>query len=240
MTKLAIGASLLILLCFTMASITMVQAKTAVVGVSQGDVFEYNMVSHWSSLFTDTIPEELLELNQTEWLRVTVTGISGSQISTRVTTHYRNGTEISADGSCNIETGEGSGGPPFIGANLGKNDLVNPSASESWYINETVTRTYKDGPRETNHLNLEYTGNSSEIGEFNTVYDYYFDKNTGVLVEYNSEFSYTGLTSIARSTLTSSSVWVIPEFPAFIILPVFMMMTLFAVAAKKRLFHRSP
>ena len=80
-----------------------------------------------------------MEQNQTEWIRVTVTGVSGSQILTQITTHYQNGTEISSDGSSNIETGEGSGGPPFIGADLGKNGLINPSASEPWYINETVT-----------------------------------------------------------------------------------------------------
>lgn len=239
MTKSAIGASVLILLCLAMTGITMVQGQTTV-GVSQGDVFEYDMVSYWSSLYYDTVPEELLELNQTEWLRATVTGVSGSQISTRVTAHFRNGTEISSDGSCNIDTGENPGGPPFISANLGKNDLVNPSASEKWYINETVTRTYKDGSRQTNHLRLEYVENSTDVGEYNRIYEYYFDKNTGALVEYKYEFSYTGLTSIQQSKLISSSVWVIPEFPAFIILPLFAMITLFAVAARKRLFHRLP
>jgi hypothetical protein len=183
--------------------------KTAVVGVSQGDVFEYDMVSHWNSLSTDTVPAELLELNQTERIIVTVTEVSGSRISTQVTTRYRNGTEINSDGFCDIETGELLEGPPFIGADLGKNDLVNPSASEPWYINETVTRTYKDGPRETNHLRLEHIEDSDTVGEFTQIYDYYFDKSTGVLVEYTSEFSYTGLTSITRSKLTSSNVWLV-------------------------------
>jgi hypothetical protein len=221
-------------------SIALAQAQT-VVGVSQGNVFEYDIVSHWDSLFSDTVPAELLELNQTQWIRVTVTGVSGSTISTRVITHYRNGTEIGSDGSCNIDTGENPGGPPFISTNLDKNDLVNPSAAEAWYINETVTRTYKGGARETNHLNVEFTGNSSDVGEFSTVYDYYFDKSTGVLVEYTSELSYTGLTSITQSKITSSNVWVIPEFPSVTILSLFIVMTLFiAVAAKKRLGHRSP
>jgi hypothetical protein len=217
----------------------MVQAQTTV-GVSQGDVFEYDMVTHWNSLLTATPPSELLELNQTEWIRVAVTGVSGSQILTRITTHYRNGTEIGSDESCDIETLEFSGGPPFIGANLGRNDLVNPSASEPWYINETVTRTYKNGPRQTNHLKLETISDSPDVGEISLIYDYYFDKSTGVTVEYYYEFSYSGLTSITQSKIISSNVWVIPEFPSFIILPAFMMITLFAVAIKKRLFHHSP
>jgi hypothetical protein len=237
MNKLVIGTSLLILLCFIVTGVTIVQAQAAV-GVSQGDVFEYDMVSYWNPLFTGTPPAELLDMNRTEWIRVTVTGVSGSQISTRITTRYRNGTEISSDGTCDIETGETAGGPPFIAANLGRNDLVNPSASEKWYINETVTRTYRNGPRETNHLNLEYTGSSSDAGEFSSVYDYYFDKSTGVLVEYNTEFSQSQLTTITHSKLISSSVWAVPEFPVFIILPLIAMVTLCAVAAKKRLFRQ--
>jgi hypothetical protein len=240
MNKLVIGASLLILLCFIVTGMTIVQAQ-AVVGVSQGDVFEYDMVSYWNPLFTGTPPAELLELNRTEWIRVTVTGVSGSQISTRTTTRYLNGTEISSDGVCDIETGVTEGGPPFIGANLGVSDSVTPSAdSDPWYVNETVTRTYKDGSRETNHLNLEYTGSSADGGDLSSVYDYYFDKSTGVLVEYNTEFSQSELTTITRSKLVSSSVWVVPEFPALIIIPLFVMVTLFAVAAKKRHFHRLP
>jgi len=242
MTKLAIGASMLILLCLAMTGITMVQGQTTV-GVSQGNVFEYDMVTYFSSIYTGTIPEELLELNQTQWIRVTITGVSGSTVSTRTTTHFRNGTEEGSDGSFNIDTGDSTGSPPpFIGANLGKGSLINPSASDKWYVNETVTRTYKEGSRQTNHLKLEYVQNSSDatVGEFTRTYDYYFDKNTGALVEYKYEFSYSGLTSIQQSELVSSNVWVIPEFSVFIILPILAMVTLSAVAAKKRLFNRLP
>lgn len=209
MAKLALRASLLLFLCFTMASTMMVQAKTAVVGVSQGDIFEYDMVAYWDSLFTDAPSAELLALNQTEWIRVTVTEVSDSLISMQVTTHYRNGTEISLDGFCDIETGELSEGPPFIGANLGKNDLVNPSASEPWYINETVTRTYADGTRETNHLIIVSKSTSETVGELTHIYDYYFDKSTGALVEYAYEFSYSGYASIQHSKLISSNVWLV-------------------------------
>lgn len=212
MTKLATRTILLIFLCLTVASTMIVNAETSVVGVSQGDTLEYDIVSQWNSAFTDTVPAELIELNQTEWIRITVTEVSGSLITTQVTTHYQNGTETNTDSTCDIDTGELTGeGPPFIGANLGKNDLVNPAVSEPWYINETVTRNYKDGPRETNHLRLEDTEVSEAVGEFTQIFDYYFDKSTGVLVEYTSEFSYSGLESIARSKLISSNVWLVDE-----------------------------
>ncbi|KON32421.1 hypothetical protein AC478_00275 [miscellaneous Crenarchaeota group-1 archaeon SG8-32-3] len=208
MTKIAAMTILLIFLCLTVASIMIVNAETSVVGVSQGDIFEYDIVAEWNSAFTDETPAELIELNQTEWIRITVTEVSGTVITTDVTTHYRNGTETNSDSACDIDTGDLSGeGPPFIGANLGRNDLVNPVASEPWYINETVTRNYKDGPRETNHLRLEDTEVSETVGEFTQIFDYYFDKSTGALVEYTSDFFYSGLRSVTRSKLISSNVW---------------------------------
>jgi hypothetical protein len=239
MTKLAIGAFLLFLLCPTIMGITLAQPQT-VVGVKQGDVFEYSMRSFWTCTFMDTPPADLVELNQTEWVRVTVTEVSGSQIKTQITTHYRNGTEINSDEICDIDTGELSGGPPFISANLDKNGIINPSNPEPWFVNETITTYYEDTVREVNLLKFEETGILSEVGEYIRITEYYFDKDTGVLVEYFYEFSYTGLTSITQSKLIASNVWAIPEFPSLIILPVFMMITLFAVAIKKRLFHRPP
>jgi hypothetical protein len=239
MTNLAIRGFLLFLLCAPIMGITIAQAQT-VVGVKQGDVFEYDMRSFWTCTFMDTPPADLMELNQTEWLRVTVTEVSGSQIKMQLTTRYRNGTEVNSDEFCDIETGDASGGPPFIGANLGENDLIYPSASEPWFVHYTITRDYVNSQRETNYLKLEDIGNTSEVGEFSRIYEYYFDKSTGALVEYSYDFSYTGLTTIVRSKLIASNVWAIPEFPSLIILPVFMMITLFAVAIKKRLFHRPP
>lgn len=239
MTKLAIGAFLLFLLCAPIMGITLAQPQT-VVGVKQGDMFEYDMRSFWTCTFMDTPQADLVELNQTEWAKVTVTEVSGSQIKTQLTTHYRNGTEVNSDEICDIETGETSGGPPFIGANLGENDLINPSASEPLVVQYTIIRNYENSQRETNYLKLEDIGNTSEVGEFSRIYEYYFDKSTGALVEYSYEFSYTGLTSITQSKLIASNVWAIPEFPSLIILPIFMMITLFAVAIKKRLFHRPP
>ncbi len=188
-----------------MASTLLVNVKAGVLGVSQGNVFEYNMIVHWNSP-SESAPAELIDLNQTKMIKVTVVEVSGSLISTKISTSYLNGTESTSDGSCNIETGECTG-LPFIGANLEKNDLVNPSASESWYVNETVTRTYQDGPRETNHLKIEDNVTLEEVGEVKSTYDYYFDKSTGVLVEYTTELSYIDLTSITESKLLASNVW---------------------------------
>lgn len=190
---------------FILVSTTMLFAQAQVIGVAKDNFFEYNMVAHWNSISTSA-PAELLELNQTAVVRVTVNSVSGSVISTKVSTHFVNGTDATVDGSCNIDTGECIG-LPFIAANLGKNDLVNPSASEAWYINETISRAYKDGPRETNHLKLQYNDTIQDLGQLIRVYDYYFDKSTGVLVEYTTETSYSDITGVTQSNLLASNVW---------------------------------
>jgi hypothetical protein len=104
---------------------------------------------------------------------------------------------------------ENSGGPPFISANLDKNGIINPSNPEPWFVNETITTYYEDSVREVNLLKFEETGILSEVGEYIRITEYYFDKGTGVLVGYFTEFSYSGSTSITSSNLISSNVWLV-------------------------------
>ena len=207
MAKFVKMASLLILLCFIMTSTVLINVRATVSGVSQGNVFEYNMIAHWNSS-TETVPAEVLEVNQTKTITITVTEVSGSNVSTKITTSYLNGTKATADGFCNIDTGE-CVGLPFIGANLNKNDLVDPSAPEPWYVNETVTRTYQNDSRETNYLKIEDNGSYEDVGEVTRTYEYYFDRSTGVLVEYTMEVSYGDTTSSTESKLLSSNVWTV-------------------------------
>jgi hypothetical protein len=205
MAKLIKIASLLILLCF-IASTLIVNVNAQVVGVSKGNVFEYDMVDHWSSTL-DTLPAEFSQVNQTDVITVTVTDVNSTAVSSQVSTSYLNGTQQSADVACNIDTGDSTGGPPFIGANRGVNDLVNPSASDPWYINQTVTRTYKDSSRQTNYFQIEYNITTADTGEGKAIFDYYFDKSTGVLVDYTATVSHGDLTNIMESKLLASNVW---------------------------------
>jgi hypothetical protein len=207
MVKFVKMASLLILLCFIMTGTVLVNVRATVSGVSQGNVFEYNMISYWNSP-TEATPAEVLEVNQTKTITITVTEVSGSNITTKITTSYLNGTKTTVDGFCNIDTGE-CVGLPFIGANLNKSDLVDPSAPEPWYVNETLTRTYQNESRETNYLKIEDNGSYEGVGEVTRTYEYYFDRSTGVLVEYTMEVSYGNTTSTTESKLLSSNVWTV-------------------------------
>jgi hypothetical protein len=222
-----------------MIGVTMVQAQ-ATVGVKKGDEFEYKTYSTFHSTLFDAPSPDLVELNQTQWQRVTVTDVSGSKISVQVLTHYKNGTEDVMDGFCDVYTGETTVAQvAFIGADLNSYDTINPSASEPYYVNATLFRDYKDGQRETNLLEFDVTGENEQVGTYSRITQYYFDKTTGVLVEFFYSFYYTGLETTIYFYIVSSNVWVIPEFPAWIILPLFVTVALSALAIKRKAFKQN-
>ncbi|MCW3995556.1 MAG: hypothetical protein NWE98_05345 [Candidatus Bathyarchaeota archaeon] len=192
-----------------MLSSTMIlQVGADVVGVSQGDVFQYDRLAHLTLLVptSDPTPPSLLEVNQTKLISVTVVNVTGTTIFTDVRTTYKNGTETHGTGFCDIDTGE-CNSLPFIGANLKKGDAVNPLLTDPWHINDTVSRTYKSGTRETNYLKIQSTENIQDLGDVTLTYEYYFDKATGVLVDYRTEVANSQLISVTESKLVASNLW---------------------------------
>jgi uncharacterized membrane protein len=68
--------------------------------------------------------------------------------------------------------------------------------------------------------------------------NYYWDKSTGIIVE-SSEVVVTeagdyGTIHLLESRITASNVWFVPEFPPFLILPIFMIATLLVVIVYRR------
>lgn len=210
--KLTVETSIMLVLCFTMIGAAIAQTQ-AVVGVKQGDVFTYNFMVFWSSNSTGSPPSQLAAFNETEWLRVTVTGVSNSTISTQITIHFRNETEGNSTGTFNVDTGEDLGGPPFIGAGLAPNETVYPSGSPGLVMNDTVTRKYTSGDRETNNL-IEDAMGVSNYGNYTGTAEYFFDKDTGALVEYSTNYIYPDQTVLTRSVIISSSVWAVQSSPS--------------------------
>jgi len=189
-------------------------AQTRTVGVSVGNKFRYSPTVSWSSNDTSATPSsDLVDANNTLWGEVTVTGISGTNITTQITNHYKNGTEATPMGGWkDVNTGAGNMTIFVISANLTAGDSV--YTSSSWIINETVLRTYSSVERETNHLNMTLSDGTQITG-----YDFYWDKSTGVLVETLQETTNQTGTYTTRSSedlqIISSNVWTVPEFPTW-------------------------
>jgi len=227
-----------ILLLFSTAMVVTVVAQQRIVGVSVDDWFKFGDITvNWSSNNPNaTLPPGFEELNETEWVLLSVENVSGTTITFQSTRHFKNGTERIESGYLDIDTGDTENmGGAAISANLEANDTLYTGSTVK--INETVVRTYLGGVRETNHLNVTLEESLTQYYYYRTE-NFYWDKPTGIVVEqYVEEIEQTEeyLTTYSASVrITESSVWIIPEFPSFLLLPLFMIVTLLAVIIYRR------
>jgi hypothetical protein len=238
--KLSIAAFFFVLLSLTMVGRAWAQAR--VPGVVQGDVFTYDITSFWSSSDPNaTIPANLLDINKTDYYQVTIDAVSGTVVTTRSLWAFTNGTETSTAGTIDVNTGASNGGFwAIVAGDLGVNDLLHPGGQDGITVNETVSRNYTSGARETDQLILTYQGSDGNNNYVEHV-DYYFDKDTGMIVQLNDVKSYSSPAETIQTfwKIKSSSVWAVPEFPSVLSLPLFTAATLLAALAYRKKTHRA-
>jgi hypothetical protein len=199
-------AFLLFLLFSTIVGKTSAQTVMPAPGVSPGNVFTYDFSVFWSSNNqTAKPPAFLVEENKTETIRITITQVEGLMVLMNITSRLENGTESTEDGMVNIMSGSSIRAFGLIvSPNLVKNSVVYPYGNVNFTINETATRTYSFGERETAH----YTANSTNSADYVYFFkDIYFDKKTGVMLEYYTEW----LSSNSTNEKTTA-LWKIKEF----------------------------
>jgi hypothetical protein len=207
------------------------EMMTSTVGVAKGDVFRYGYAYYFNSNDPNAAPPASFSwINQTNYFMINVTGVSGSSVNFNTMLLALNGS--SSIGVCNMNIGTGMtsisgyGGPTdasnfyFMARNVGMMGRMFPFASASPTINDTLMMTYASGTRLTNHFFTTTNQNGMIVNS-----DFYFDQATGMMVEWRQEAIQTSGTLQTNSTqmmkITSSSEWVIPEFPASIIVPAF-------------------
>ncbi len=223
---------------------TSVASQPRTVGVTVGDWFKYGVAFDWSSDKPNaTIPPDYEQFNKTEWMQLSIMNVSGTNVTSQLLMHFKNGTEQTLEVTTNVDAGEADGGLWIVSANLNPNDTLYTSSSYyyAWMINETTVRTYPDGIRETNHINL--TGEEGMTGIIISQ-NVYWDRSTGVLVEmstmqtYQTE-GYQTNTSL-NFTIIDSNVWVIPEFPTFASIFLMLIIPTVAIAFYKRRLLKTP
>jgi len=191
-------------------------SETVVAGVAAGDVFTYNIRAYATIIDANaTVPENFYQVNMTEWYRVTITQVNDTEVSFSSTWRFSNGTEIDKTGKVNIETGIGNSQDfwAIYASGLEAGDLARPFGINRQVINETEKRTYKSGERETNSILLENmfyetndpTGNST-CESFRSIY---FDKQTGMLVEFVNSDVYSNPQLLLRLQwkIADTNVW---------------------------------
>ncbi len=193
-SRVAILLSILIFVIIILAIIIYTnlgqQPAQAIPGVAKGDVFTYNVMGKVDTKDPDAeIPAQIIDLNNTEWYRVTVTDVSGPDVSIDTVQHFKNGTEIAGTGTVNVETGINSpvnGFWTIFAANLRKNDRIRPNGPERSTINATLNRDYGVGvTRETNALSIitQYYDSENPDITYTEYGNTWFDRQTGMLVE---------------------------------------------------------
>jgi hypothetical protein len=204
---------------FLLSAMTVPSLSQWTVGVKVGDWFLYEstLVEYEGEPFP---PNEYMTFLQTyndsDWQKLTVTAVSGTTITFESVTHWKNGSDTTTTIEEEITT---SSELWAIGANLTVGEEVRPEDTFwGWparIINETINTEYDGLIRETNYVPWSFMGGPEGDWPFN--YEYYFDKETGILVKYVAAaelYQETGdVTFLAVNELVDLNVWVIPEYP---------------------------
>jgi hypothetical protein len=188
-------------------------------GLQVGDQFTYDIKGFWGdSSDPDVTPSpSFLELNMTEWFKVTVTDVSEEEVSINTSWLFNNGTEVNATSTINLKTGityPSEGFWAIYAPNLNKGDYIRPTGPDRSTVNETQTRDYGAGvTRETNLVSLKqeaYDANDPTYTRTLTEYtNTHFDRQTGMLVElhYVSVYTNPDMTLTVTWKITDSNVW---------------------------------
>ena|SRR3990170_6537197 len=201
------SASLLLILFLAMIGQAFCQVQ---LGVRQGNSFTYDVTYFWSSTDSSAAPPaNWIEANTTESLKANVQSVLDTWVTIETIQHFQNGNETTGSELADVATGAG-GSILVYAAGLDEGDRLYPqSTSLPWTINETVSRSYSSGPRDTNHIEVRMTDLEDYVYRYSSLY---FDKATGIMVEAYLEDVMTSIPdqTFARTiVIKESNVWVV-------------------------------
>ena len=189
-------------------------AQDIVAGVAPGNEFTYSVTAAYSSNDPNAkMPDNLIDIQATDYYKVTIGNVSGPEIGLHTKWQFTNGTTVETNGSVNIETTDTVGGFwAILPANLTAGDRIHPHyGPDQSTINETVIWTYTNYTRETNHLVLDsaYQNKDNPQSTYTEHLDTYFDKQTGMLVQLSDVSNYVNPTFTTTITwkLIEQNVW---------------------------------
>jgi hypothetical protein len=191
----------------------------AIVGVNVGDTFTYSItgISTLESLDAVETPG-FSDYNQTDYFKISITGVNGTSVSFNTLWRFKNGTERNGEQSIDLSNGRQTvtnGFWAIYSANLKVKDLIRPTVNDGLIVNLTETKTYADSTRERNFWFIENEFYDVNDPTRNTLrYDYtgvYFDKQTGMLETLNNVSAYNNPLKTEAITwkLVNSTVWAI-------------------------------
>ena len=251
MTNLKIIGTLTIILILSAMSGS-VLAQTSLPGVEVGNTFKYTYTFSMNSSgspgnFPELIQVLIDQAKDIEWVQITITSLSGSSVTAQVITQFKNDTQQANTGITDVSTGQGNLTMFLIASNLNPNEQIYPGY-ENRKINETVTRTSPSGTRQVNHecVTMNYDVSQEELSGFNITgplqqtnsQDTYWDKQLGSLVEMSYKMATRSEQINAdisiNVALVESNVYIVPEFPAPILVMVLILIASTVAVIKLR------
>lgn len=151
------------------------------VGIKVGDWVKY------SATLAGAVPDTYT-INYT-WIEFEFVNVTGTSITYRITWHMQNGTEANATSTSDLASATSS----LIPANSKVGDTVYWGASSTVITDET-TRSYAGATRAVL---------SASVSQYGANMTYYFDKQTGVVLE--EYLVYSDYTS--RLVVTETNIW---------------------------------
>ena len=223
-----------ILFLLTMSLTGTALAQNAIVGVNPGNKFEYSYNITWTSTDPNApVPAAEVDLNNTEFVRISIVNVTGTLINADFTRQYKNGTATKQNGNIDVNSQvlEIPCSVLIIRAFANTNEKIYPAGGHPT-LNETEFRTYATGRVETIHY---LSPTSSETNYQKT--EIYYDRARGVGLEYHLETVETSGSTINTTKVTMEiTSMAIPEFPSIVLLlaPA-IALGIIAIAAKKNL-----
>ena len=213
----AVAVVIVIVLALVIFLVAQATPQGVVPGVKVGDEFVYDIKGFWSSTDPNaTMTDYYVQLNMTDWYKITVTDVDGSKVSINTTWRFTNGTELTGTNSVDVDTGTVYPSTAFwaiYAANLKENDRARPTGASPAIVNETTTRDYASGARETNFVSLTQqlydADDPTGTRTWTEIMNIKFDKQTGILVEFRdiSLITNPSITTNIAWTLKESNVW---------------------------------
>ncbi len=164
------------------------QTQADLSSLKPGDYFTYSITGVAELIDPNaTVPQNFLEVNMTDYYKVTITDVNSTVVSFDTTWRFTNGTQFDNSGYVNLNNGTSKEFWAIYAANLTTGKPVRPAVPDGAVVNETETRTYKDGTRQTNILSMQGTFYDTSDLTYSRAYmdysDVHFDSQTGMLVE---------------------------------------------------------
>jgi hypothetical protein len=187
--------------------------------VHVGDYFTYSITGSSDLESLDaTVSPGFDQYNQTDYFKVTITSVTGSNVSIDTLWAFKNGTQVSGQQTIDLSNGQESvtnGFWAIYSSNLKVGNLLRPTGTDKLTVNMTDTKAYADSSRQRNFWFIENEFFDVNDPTHNTLRDdytgVYFDKQTGMLETLNniSAFNNPLKTEAITWKLVSTNVWAV-------------------------------